>query len=80
MGLRNQGTRLVYAGVLPHTTFGAALHAPSKSDLVGMQRMMSGVGLKKPLGTSVSLVQAVDKPGRAATFLYLKEALARWAR
>jgi hypothetical protein len=40
MGLQNQGTRLVCAGILPHTTFGAALHAPSKADLAGIQCMI----------------------------------------
>ena len=42
--------------------------------------MMSGMGLKRPLGTPTALVQAVDKAGRAASFLYIKEALIRWAR
>ncbi len=37
MGLKNQGTRLVYAGILPPSTFGAALHAPSKTDLATLQ-------------------------------------------
>ena len=80
LGLKNQGTRLVYAGILPHSTFGAALHAPAKADIVTAQLMMGGVGLKKPLGTSCNLVQAVDRPGRAAKFVYIKEAVARWAR
>ena len=80
LGLKNQGTRLVYAGILPHSTFGAALHAPAKSDVAAAQLMMGGVGLKRPLGTSCNLVQAVDKPGRAAKFVYIKEAVGRWAR
>ncbi len=80
LGLKNQGARLVYAGILPHTTFGAALQAPAKSDVASAQIMMGGVGLKKPLGTSCILVQAVDRPGRSAKFVYIKEAVGRWAR
>ena len=70
----------MYAGILPHTTFGAALHAPAKADVTTAQIMMGGVGLKKPLGASCNLVQAVDRPGRSARFVYIKEAVGRWAR
>ena len=56
------------------------MHAPAKSDVAAAQIMWSGVGLKRPLGTSCDLVQAVDKPGRAAKFVFIKEAVGRWAR
>ncbi len=69
---------MVYAGILPHTSFGAALRLPSKGELKVTQGML-GVGLKKPLGTSQVLAQAVDRPGRSAKFVFI-EAVGRWAR
>ena len=56
------------------------MHASAKADVATAQVMMGGVGLKKPLGTSCNLVQAVDRPGRSAKFVYIKEAVWRWAR
>ncbi len=44
LGLRNHGTRVVYAGILPHTSFGAALHTPSKGKLKVIQCMLGGGG------------------------------------
>ena len=44
LGLKNLGTRLVYAGILPHSTFGSALHAPTKSDVRNVRVMMIGAG------------------------------------
>jgi hypothetical protein len=79
-GLRNHGARVVYSGILPHMLFGAGLHKPSAQDIRKVQVVVSGVGLKRPLGTSAGLVESVDRMGRSAPFQFIREALSRWAR
>jgi hypothetical protein len=80
LDLRNHGARMVYAAVLPHTSFGFALYSPSKWELQVTQGMLGGAGLKKPLGASQVLAQAVDSLRRSAKFVSIKEAVGRWAR
>ncbi len=43
-------------------------------------RLLGGIGLKKTLGTSQVLAQAVDRPGISAKFVFITEAVGRWAR
>ena len=69
--------------MLPHVVYGAGLHSSCKQDVKAVQALVTGVGLKRPLGTSSTQAQAVDKPGRSAEFMYHKEALVRrskWGR
>ncbi len=72
LALKNQGRRVVYAGISPHTSFSAALYSPAAGELRTIQGMLGDVGLKKPLGASLVLVQAVDRPSRSARFAFIK--------
>ena len=79
-GLKNHGTRVVYAGILPHMLFGAALYRPVQGEVKRIQGITSGVGLKRPLGDATALVQSVDRSGGSGAFVFAKEAIGRWAR
>ncbi len=77
--LVRQGSRVVYAGIVPHITYGAELYQPSKGELRQLASMCGLVGRVRPIGVQQDLVWAIE-PSRDPALIFVRAAVIRWVR